>query len=85
MDEKQTKNPEVIEYSPVELPNTRFCGRCQRWVPRAVDIHFCVKAPRKIGYAWYEPDVPALEKNAILQDGRKFKRGKLIAEFPAEE
>jgi hypothetical protein len=61
----------------------RFCGRCQAWLPAAVELHHCVKAPRVVGYAWYEPDEPAVAKNSILEEGRKFKRGKLIAEFPS--
>ena len=56
----------------------RFCGRCQTWLPNAIEVHHCVKAPRLIGYAWHEPDEPAFEKNSILTDGRKFKRGDLI-------
>ena len=62
----------------------RFCGRCQTWLPDAIEIHACVRAPRLIGYAWHEPDEPAFEKNSILTDGRKHKRGDLIASFPSE-
>lgn len=64
--------------------NTRFCGRCQTWLSAAIEIHVCVKALRKIGYAWYEPDEPAVEKNAILQDGKPFKPGALIQRFSSE-
>ena len=56
----------------------RFCGRCQTWLPDAIEIHACVRAPRVIGYAWHEPDEPAFEKNSILTEGRKHKRGNLI-------
>ena len=62
----------------------RFCGRCQTWLPNAIEIHHCVRAPRAIGYAWHEPDEPAFEKNSILQEGRKFKRGDLIRRFESE-
>ena len=63
----------------------RFCGRCQSWVPAAIEIHFCVKAPRKIGYEWYEPDTPARAKNDIVTTSTPAKRGKLIQRFPAEK
>lgn len=68
----------------IEAGKRRFCGRCQSWLPDAIEVHHCVKAPRLIGYAWHEPDEPAFEKNSILQEGRKFKRGALIQEFPSQ-
>jgi len=62
----------------------RFCGRCQSWLPNVIELHACKRAPQLIGYAWYEPDEPAFEKNTILQEGRKLKRGALIEARPAE-
>jgi len=62
----------------------RFCGRCQSWLPNTVELHVCKKAPRAIGYAWYEHDEPAIEKNSIIQESRPVKPGKLIEERPAE-
>lgn len=62
----------------------RFCGRCQSWLPDVIELHACKKAPRAIAYAWYEVDEPAFEKNAILHEGRKAKRGALIAKFLRE-
>lgn len=66
---------------------TRFCGRCQSWLPDVIEIHACKKAPRLIGYAWYESDEPAIEarKGVIVTDGRPFKPGALISEFPSTE
>lgn len=78
------KKEQASPYSEVELPNTRFCGRCQRWFPSAVEIHFCKRAPRTIGYEWREWDEPAVEKNSILLQGKPFKRGALIARFSSE-
>ena len=70
----------------LDTEGKRFCGRCQTWRSEPMgELHFCVRAPRKIGYALYERDEPAIAKNEILTSGRKFKRGKLIATFPAEE
>ena len=67
-----------------EVRSKRFCGRCQSWLPDAIEIHACVKAPRAIAYAWHEPDEPAIEKNSIVTEGRPFKPGALIASFPSE-
>jgi len=67
-----------------EEKDRRFCGRCQSWLPNTVGLHHCVKAPRAIGYAWYEHDEPAIEKNSIIQESRPAKRGELIKEFPVE-
>ena len=61
---------------------SRFCGRCQKWLPDVIELHVCVRAPRLVGYAWYEPDEFAFEKNSI-SDARPFKCGELIAEFHA--
>ena len=70
-------------YSLVKLPGTRFCGRCQRWVPNEIEIHFCVKAPRKIGYEWREFVRTGGGKLTPNQEGPKL--GKLIERFEAEE
>ena len=67
----------------MEHENRRFCGRCQTWLRDAIEVHHCVKSPLQIGYAWFEPDEPAFEKNDILHEGRKHKRGELIREFHA--
>ncbi len=45
---------------------------CQQWVPAAIDVHFCTKAPRKIGYE-------------LRERGKQGKPGKLIERFPATE
>lgn len=79
---------EVVEVQQDEMhfsaQKTRFCGRCQSDVPAAVAIHVCKKAPRLIGYAWYEPDEPAIEKNSIIQYSKPFKPGELIESRPAQ-
>jgi hypothetical protein len=63
----------------------RFCGRCQQWISTPVgELHFCVKAPRKIGYEWRERDIPARAKNDIVTENRPFKRGKLIERIEAD-
>ena len=75
-----------IEVSEDDHAGKRFCGRCQTWIDTPIgELHFCVKAPRKIGYAWYEPDIQARAKNDIVTENRPFKRGKLIQRFPAEQ
>ena len=63
----------------------RFCGRCQSWLPDVIELHVCVRAERAVGYAWYEHDEPAIEKNSIIQESRPAKPGKLIEERPAEQ
>ena len=78
-----TVKPEPLGIVVQPAHDKRFCGRCQTWLPDAIELHACAKAPRLIGYAWHEPDEPAFEKNSILTDGRKFKRGALIQEFHA--
>jgi len=72
------------EITVAERENRRLCGRCQSWLPDVIELHVCKKAPRLIGYAWYEHDEPAIEKNSIIQEGRPAKRGELIKEFPVE-
>jgi len=67
-------------------PNAvRFCGRCQSWLPNTVETHVCKKAPRVRGYAWYEHDEPAIEKNSIIQESSPARPGKLLEVRRAEQ
>ena len=84
MEHSAKPKPEPLEIVYQPGHDKRFCGRCQSWLSAAIEIHVCVRAPRAIGYAWHEPDEPAFEKNDILHEGRKHKRGALIKEFPVE-
>ena len=49
-----TKQPEPLEIVSRPAHDERFCGRCQSTIPIAIEIHHCVKAPRKRGYEWRE-------------------------------
>jgi hypothetical protein len=35
---------------------TRFCGRCQQWLPNTIALHDCVPAPQKRRVEWQCPD-----------------------------
>ena len=80
---EQSEMADETEPQPIKM--TRFCGRCQAWIDTPIgELHFCVKAPRLIGYEWRERDTPARAKNDIVTEARPFKRGKLIERFPAD-
>jgi len=74
----------LLEALAIARDEKRFCGRCQSWLPPAIEIHHCVKAPRLIGYEWREHDDQAHAKNDIITEASPFKRGKLIERFGAQ-